>query len=204
MKLIPIIGNTDSNCYLLKGHETALIDTGAGLERRVEKKVRDEVNKVDLIINTHAHYDHCGGNIFFPEAKICIHRDDANEMLNGKFYGTYQFFGEERPIKFHRLLQGGDKIDLGDRVIEVIHTPGHTYGSICLYDRDNKILFTGDTLFKDSVGRVDLGGDIRMMENSINKIASYEVEMLFPGHGEGLTGRKQIKRAIIEVLELFF
>jgi glyoxylase-like metal-dependent hydrolase (beta-lactamase superfamily II) len=204
MKIVPIIGDTDSNSYLIIDKKTALVDTGAGLDNRIESLVRSEVDKVDLIINTHAHYDHCAGNLRFPEAKVYLHRDDAGEMLNGRFYGTYKFFGEELPMKFHKLIQGGDRIYLGEMVLDVIHTPGHTYGSICLYDEDRKALFTGDTLFEEGIGRVDLGGDINMMESSLNKISELRVETLFPGHGRIVSEKSRVERAVMDAKRLFF
>jgi glyoxylase-like metal-dependent hydrolase (beta-lactamase superfamily II) len=155
------------------------------MDERIKTKVEDRLHSksVDLIINTHAHVDHCGGNKYFG-GKVCIHRDDAKELTSGRFYDTCEFFGEEARTRFDRLLQDRDKIDLGEIVLEVIHTPGHTSGSICLYEKDEKMLFSGDTLFPDGgFGRVDLrGGDLNGMINSLEKLQDYDFEILFPGH----------------------
>lgn len=185
MEIYPIISTTaDSNVYLIKDDKTTLIDTGTGMDDCVEGAIRKALDgrPLDFIINTHAHYDHCGGNRKF-NAEVMIHRDDAKELLSGTLYGTYKFFGDEEPLKFDRLLVGGDKIELGDAVLEVIHTPGHTIGSISLFLEDDKILFTGDTLFTNGgFGRTDLGGDEKMLLNSLEKLKDVNFELLYPGH----------------------
>jgi glyoxylase-like metal-dependent hydrolase (beta-lactamase superfamily II) len=202
--IIPIMGDLDSNVYLILDERLALIDTGAGLDDRIRREVEVRAKRqVDAIINTHGHYDHCGGNKLFKGAEVHIHRDDAKEMLSGRFYDTYQFFGEELPMKFDRLLQEGDKIELGDTVLEVLHTPGHTYGSICLYDEDEKALFTGDTLFAEGIGRVDLGGDLKMMQHSLARLAGVRVDTLLPGHGKVVEGREKVTEAMEIARELF-
>jgi glyoxylase-like metal-dependent hydrolase (beta-lactamase superfamily II) len=128
MEIYPIISTTaDSNVYLIKDEKTALIDAGTGLDGCVEGQIKKILDgrELDYIINTHAHYDHAAGNRRF-EAEVMIHRDDAKELLSGTLYGTYKFFGDEVPQNFDRLIEGGDKIELGDSVLEVLHTPGHT------------------------------------------------------------------------------
>ena len=185
MKILPMISTTaDSNVYLIKDTKTALIDTGTGMDDCIEQGVRKALGGrgPDFIINTHAHFDHCGGNRRF-NAKVMIHRDDAKELLSGRFYGTYKLFDDEVPLKFDRLLLSGDKIELGDCVLEVIHTPGHTMGSISLLLKDDKILFTGDTLFTNGgFGRTDLGGDDKMLLNSLEKLKDVNFDLLYPGH----------------------
>jgi hydroxyacylglutathione hydrolase len=185
MEIYPMISTTaDSNVYLIKDTKTALIDTGAGLDDCVEASVEKALGgkELDYIINTHAHFDHCGGNRRF-NAEVMIHRDDAKELLSGTMYGTYKFFGDEVPMKFDRLLLEGDKIELGDAVLKVIHTPGHTMGSISLLLEDNKILFTGDTLFTNGgFGRTDLGGDEKILLNTLEKLQDVNFELLYPGH----------------------
>jgi glyoxylase-like metal-dependent hydrolase (beta-lactamase superfamily II) len=185
MEIYPMISTTaDSNVYLIKDNKTALIDTGTGMDDHIEKSVEKALGgrKLDFIINTHAHFDHCAGNRRF-NAEVMIHRDDARELLSGRFYGTYKFFDDEVPLKFDRLLLAGDKIELGHAVLEVIHTPGHTTGSISLLLEDDKILFTGDTLFTNGAfGRTDLGGDEKMLLNSLERLKDVNFELLYPGH----------------------
>jgi glyoxylase-like metal-dependent hydrolase (beta-lactamase superfamily II) len=185
MEIYPMISTTaDSNVYLIKDTKTALIDAGTGMDDCVRKSVEKalEGRELDFIINTHAHYDHCGGNRRF-NAKVMIHRDDAKELLSGNLYGTSKFFGDAVPMKFDRLLVGEDKIELGDSILEVIHTPGHTMGSVSLLLKDDKILFSGDTLFTNGgFGRTDLGGDEKMLLNSLERLRDVNFELLYPGH----------------------
>lgn len=185
MEIYPIISTTaDSNVYLIKDKKTALIDAGTGLDDCVETSVNKALGgrKLDFIINTHAHFDHCGGNSRF-DAEVMIHRDDAKELLSGRLYGTSKFFGDDVSQKFDRLLLDGDKIELGESVLKVIHTPGHTMGSISLLLEDDKILFTGDTLFTNGgFGRTDLGGDEKILLQTLEALQDVNFELLYPGH----------------------
>lgn len=187
MAIIPILGQgADSNCYLIIDDKTVLIDAGAGFDDRIANEVHSSLGgrNLDFIINTHAHFDHCGGDARFKGAKIYVHRDDAREMISGRFYGTHQLYAEESPTKFHKLFEEGDQLDLGTHVLKVLHTPGHTYGSICLLERDDGMLFTGDTLFPDGgFGRTDLGGDARHLLRSLERLSELAFETLYPGHG---------------------
>lgn len=187
MAIIPILSQgADSNTYLILDDKTLLIDAGAGLDDRIAGVVKSKLNgrSLEMIINTHAHFDHCAGDARFEGSAVHIHRDDARELVTGRFYGTFQFFNDEHPIRFHKLLEEGDKLELGEHVLEVIHTPGHTYGSICLLDRDKGILFSGDTLFPGGgFGRIDMGGDGRQIIQSLKKISETPFEDLYPGHG---------------------
>jgi len=185
MEIYPIISTAaDSNVYLIKDTKTALVDTGTGMDDCIEISVNKALGgrELDYIINTHAHFDHCGGNRRF-NAEVMIHRDDAKELLSGTLFGTYKFFGDEVPQKFDRLLLEGDKIELGESILEVIHTPGHTPGGISLLMKDDKILFSGDTLFTNGAfGRTDLGGDEKMLLHSLEKLKGVNFELLYPGH----------------------
>ncbi len=200
MEIFPILSTSaDSNTYLIIDEKTALVDTGTGMHDYIEQAVHGKLDGrgLDFIINTHAHFDHCGGNRQF-NAKVLIHRDDAKELLSGGLYGTCRLFGGEAPLKFDRLLVGGDKIELGEGVLEVIHTPGHTIGSISLLLKDEKILFSGDTLFTNGgFGRTDLGGDAKLLLNSLEKLEDVNFETLYPGHeGVAENGGEHLKMAL--------
>ncbi len=200
MEVFPILSTSaDSNVYLIIDEKTALIDTGTGMDDSIEKAVHKKLDgrKLDFVINTHAHFDHCGGNRRL-NARVLIHRDDVRELLSGRFYDTYKFFEDEVPLKFDQLLLGGDKIELGDSILEVIHTPGHTIGSISLLLKDEKILFSGDTLFTNGgFGRTDLGGDGKMLLNSLERLEDVRFDVLYPGH-EGIAenGKEHLKMAL--------
>lgn len=203
MEIFSILSTSvDSNAYLVVDEKTALIDTGTGMDDTIVQVVRKRLGerRLDFIINTHAHFDHCGGNKRF-DAEVLIHRDDAEELSSGRFYGTYRFFDKELPLKFDHLLSGGDKIELGGSILEVIHTPGHTPGSVSLLMKDEKVLFSGDTLFTNGgFGRADLGGDEKMLLNSLEKLMDVDFDMLYPGH-EGVTGNG--KEHLMMALEIF-
>lgn len=187
-KIIFIPGyNMDSNCYLI---DDMLVDTGTGtnedyLISQLEKHgVKRE--DISLVVNTHCHFDHIGGNHFFEDAEIAVHRLDAIPIRNEDTLGTAgTAFGFEN-INNSRVdieLENGDKI----RGFEVIHTPGHTSGGICLWDGVN--LISGDTVFSHGgVGRTDIGGDWGDLKESVFKLTKLDVINLFPGHGPIVEG----------------
>lgn len=187
-EVIPLISNNiDSNCYLVLDETIAIIDTGAGITDWLVKKINGRVplEDVSLIINTHGHADHCGGNVLFKKAKVMAHSLDAEEMAEGGMYGTIGLRGfEPLRIKVDRKLSDGDTVDLGGMALKVLHTPGHTPGSMCLLEEQQGMLFSGDTLFPGGgFGRVDLGGDAREMVNSLKRLTELDFSLLLPGHG---------------------
>ena len=178
--IVFIIGyNYDSNYCLINDH--ILVDTGAGQNKDyLFSKIREngvEPEDIDLIVNTHSHFDHVGGNQFFPNAKIAIHRLDAISLRNGETFGTSFGFNSENS-RVDIELEDGDEIE----GFKVIHTPGHTSGGICLFDGEN--LISGDTIFAGGgVGRMDIGGDYADMKNSVKKLMELDVKNIYPGHG---------------------
>ena len=182
-EIIFILGfNMDSNCYLV--NDNILVDTGAGQNKDyLFSKIRENgINPedIELVVNTHCHFDHIGGNYFFPNAKIAVHKLDAISMKNKDTLGTggSAFLINENNSRVDMELVGGDKI----ADFEVIHTPGHTAGGICLWDGEN--LITGDTIFAGGgVGRMDIGGNYEDMKNSVEKLLELDVKNIYPGHG---------------------
>ena len=193
--IVFIIGfNIDSNCYLINGN--TLVDTGAGLNKDYlfSKLQENGVNPddIELVINTHCHFDHIGGNHFFPNAKIAVHENDALSMKNKDTLGTSMsaFEGEDDNSRVNIKLKDGDEI----AGFKVIHTPGHTSGGICLWDGEN--LITGDTIFAGGgVGRMDIGGSYADMKNSVEKLLKLDVKNIYPGHGPIVenNGKEHIK-----------
>ena len=172
----------DSNCYLVNGN--ILVDTGAGQNKDyLFSKIKENgINPedIELVVNTHCHFDHIGGNYFFPNAKIAVHELDAISMKNKDTLGTgcSAFLINENNSRVDRELVDGDKI----ADFEVIHTPGHTAGGICLWDGEN--LITGDTIFAGGgVGRMDIGGNYEDMKNSVERLLELDVKNIYPGHG---------------------
>ena len=192
--IVVIIGfNFDSNCYLI--NKNTLVDTGAGLNKDyLFSKLREngvEPEDIELIINTHCHFDHIGGNHLFENAKIAVHKIDADSIKNEDSLGTsMSAFGIEGNSRVDIELEDGDEI----AGFKVIHTPGHTGGGICLWDGEN--LISGDTIFAGGgVGRMDLGGDYQDMKNSVEKLMKLDVKNIYPGHGPTVenNGKDHIK-----------
>lgn len=182
------VSGTDSNIYIIGD---AAVDSGTGLNftrmYQLLKIASIDPNAIKTVVNTHAHYDHIGGNGYFLNAKIAMHEADAPALENADAeMCMVEFFdGKLKPRKVDTKLKAGDKLIIGNYNFDVIHTPGHTPGSICLYDAANKLLISGDTIFSDGIGRVDLpGGDPEAMQESLNSLAKLKVDKILPGHGE--------------------
>lgn len=189
----------DSNVFVILDRKKALVDTGAGINDSIARQVLKVAGKVDIVINTHAHIDHCGGNKYFKNAEVIAHEQETKEMKSGRFYGTYSFVEGEFKAKVDRTLSDGDEIALGKYVFKVINTPGHTPGSICLYEKSKKILVSGDTLFAGGgFGRTDLGGDARAMLSSLEKLSKLDFNLLLPGHGGAVEGGSMHAKMALE------
>lgn len=167
-----IVGELATNCYLLiSGKELAIIDPGGDAEK-ILKEIEKAKVKPKYIINTHCHPDHVLVNEKIREktgAKILIHEAEKDFI----------------DFKVDKFLKGGDEITMEDSILKVIHTPGHTKGSICLLGEN--VIFTGDTLFKDGHGRTDLpGGSQKDIEESLEKLPKLLKPgmTVCPGHGE--------------------
>ena len=192
--IVFILGyNYDSNYYLID--DNILVDTGAGLNKDyLFSKLREnnvEPADIELIVNTHCHFDHIGGNHFFPDAKVAIHRLDAISIKNKDALGTsMSVFDNPGNCRVDIELEEGDEI----ADFKVIHTPGHTKGGICLWDGEN--LISGDTIFAGGgVGRMDIGGDYEDMKNSVKRLTELDVKNIYPGHGPIVenNGKEHIK-----------
>ncbi len=179
----------DSNAYLIDARRKSLVD--AGMDGR---RVLEGIGKgLELVILTHCHYDHIGAVpdiVAATGAKVALHEKDIS-LLNDDRASVAAMFNAPRPrFAIDIVLKDNDVIDLGDSSLKVIHTPGHTPGSICLYNESTKELLTGDTVFEGgSFGRTDLGGDAGEMVRSLEKLTKLDVSILYPGHG-GVVDRR--------------
>lgn len=194
----PTINNC--NTYLIDGPNPLLIDPGhaAYANDLATSMQQDGVQpeKLALIINTHAHPDHMEANSRFdhPGLLYALHRDEEKFI---ETVGRTLFLQMGSPMPEYRIdfyLQEGD-LTINDQAFTIIHTPGHSPGSICLYWHNYSVLFSGDLIFANGVGRVDLpGGDRNQLKASIEKVSSLPIENIFPGHGPPLTGKAKVEK----------
>jgi len=187
----------ECNSYLILDEKNVLIDTGTGSNPHLKQKVDERIGKIDLIINTHAHLDHVGGNRFFA-SEIAIGEMDRTALESGELYGTGKLFGKAAKSTVNHGLKEGDITECGELNLQVLHTPGHTPGGICLLSNKGH-LFTGDTVFSGgSFGRVDLpGGSASELIKSLERLKNLDFEFLMPGHSESVKeGKTHLESAI--------
>jgi len=192
-----IVGPMEANCYILADEKTKraiIIDPGDEAEKII-RKVNAEELEVIYIVNTHAHIDHIGANDIIREetgAHLLIHSSDAPFLEDPEMNLSIMIDKKRKFSSPAKMLEEGDQIQVDGISLSVLHTPGHTPGSICLHAKDK--LFTGDTLFAGSVGRTDLpGGNLLDLENSIKeKLLVFSDEVIvYPGHGPQTTIGKE-------------
>jgi glyoxylase-like metal-dependent hydrolase (beta-lactamase superfamily II) len=176
------VGSLSTNCYVVSSQQTKdaiIIDPGLDFSSEADQ-IFDYITQaglnVKLIVNTHGHPDHISGDAVIQEkynVPICIHRSDA-ASLEGL---------ENANFPAAVLLQDGSLIKFGYESLKVMHTPGHTPGSICLLGE--RLVFTGDTLFAGGIGRTDFpGGSDSGMRLSLQKLARLpDYFLIYPGHG---------------------
>lgn len=176
--------------------EALVIDPAAEGERLL-KEAADRGYNIKYIVNTHSHIDHIMGNRRMKEltnAEIIIHETEAYSLINQSGYMMGMFNAEPSPPA-DITVRDGDYITIGETSLKVIHTPGHSPGSISLYHKG--IVFTGDTLFVGGVGRTDLaGGSWEVLVNSIHKklFTLPDDTIVAPGHNYGDSARSTIGR----------
>lgn len=189
----------DTNCYAVyDGSTNFLIDPGSD-SNKIIGTIRKEEKIPDFIINTHCHYDHIGAaqevSDYF-KIPVYIHQK-GEEILNNPDKNLSSFFNINKVLlKAYNTISGKENKNFLLKDIDIINMPGHTPGSIII--RYKNILFTGDLLFRDSVGRTDLpGGNPDEMRQSLEDIKNLDESLtVLPGHGEETTLKRELKNNV--------
>ncbi|MCF0105490.1 MAG: MBL fold metallo-hydrolase [Holdemanella sp.] len=186
------LGPIQANCYILKENGHALI-IDPGYRFDADKEFENYI--VDGILLTHCHFDHIGGVDFLVKKYNCpvyIHEIEKDNLKDPALNGSSNFGMYSKQISEITPIQEGF-LQVGNFSIEVIHCPGHSKGS-CVFKIEDA-LFTGDVLFKESIGRTDLmGGSYKEMEQSLLKFKQMDKNYLvFPGHGPYTTLEEELK-----------
>lgn len=196
-----VAGLLEANCYLVgdeKTKEIFIIDPG-GDYKKIKGIIDEGGLKPKAVINTHGHGDHIAANKEFG-IPVWIHRLDADFLTDPSknLSGALGFFLKTNPAS--RLLENKDILKIGRYALEVIHTPGHTPGSICL--KGEGVIFTGDTLFCEGVGRTDFayGREEDLTRSIKEKLFTLDDDyIIYPGHGPDSTiGREKLNNPFIE------
>lgn len=191
-----VVGELSTNCYLLKsGQEGVVIDPGAE-GSLILRKIEDLGVELKYVLNTHGHFDHIGSNDVVrgkTGAKLAIHELDAENLKNSAKNSSLLVGWNLKLEPADTLLKEGDILSFGSHSLTVLHTPGHTPGSVSFLI-DNKI-FSGDLIFAGSIGRTDLpGGSSKAMMESLKRISELPEEtIIFPGHGPETILRDEIR-----------
>ncbi len=181
-----------TNCYIVEDEQTKeamVIDPGGEPEKIIEMLDTLGIDNLKYIYLTHCHGDHFGGILRLKEqkgGKVLIHRYDSEGLYNIGISLTYYIGMEDITLEADSRVDEGDLIHVGNIEFKVIHTPGHTKGGTCLYCEKEKLLFSGDTLFRGTWGRTDLPtSNFADIINSItNKLAILPDDtIVYPGHG---------------------
>ncbi|MCX7994464.1 MAG: MBL fold metallo-hydrolase [candidate division WOR-3 bacterium] len=196
-----IVGYIETNMYLIHDTRTGIIIDPGFSENEADsvvKKLRREVSEIPIVILTHCHFDHISGCPVMKKefnSKIYCHRLDEEKLVDPHKSGAIFFGVSGTPVKPDGYLEEGQVIKLNGSELKIIHTPGHTSGGISIL-LDGKYLFSGDTIFKDGIGRTDLyDGDYDIEISSImSKILTLpEDTIIYPGHGPSTTVREERK-----------
>ncbi|MCX6656406.1 MAG: MBL fold metallo-hydrolase [Candidatus Bathyarchaeota archaeon] len=206
--------------YLVIGEDTAaLVDTGNGIGDI--KAVAEELTDLPVIVvNTHAHFDHTGGNWAFEEVALYDH-PFARKLVKGRPHEEIgKFLSEDmvwkplpknidpttwytKPYKVTKWMKEGDRIDLGGKELKVIHTPGHTPDSVSLLERRERLLFTGDIFYPAPIYIYSKDSDIDEFISSFRKMVKTDYDWAMPAHNEVMVEKKVVQDVLtaIEVIK---
>jgi hydroxyacylglutathione hydrolase len=196
-----------SHVYLIKGRvRNALIDTGTASQFPALSKQLSEVGlgvgDIHLVLLTHEHGDHIGATTYFHKtAVVAAHRLTANKLeLQDEFVTFNKYLNApDKPFWVDIWLEDGNTIDFGEYKLRVVHTPGHTSGCICLYESEEGLLFSGDTVFAGgTLSDIATSGNVSDYVNSVQRLSSLKIKQIYPGHGKpSNTPDEDLKKALI-------
>lgn len=200
LETIPV-GSLKANCYLLGCEETgdgAVVDAG-GDAATILARLSFHGLSLRYLLNSHGHFDHVGAVRELHDAtgaEFLIYEWETYFSSSAATAAADFGLTAENAPEPDRFLEHGMRIDFGRYVLQVIHTPGHSLGGCCFWCQSEGLVFTGDTLFNGSIGRVDLpGGSLHALQRSIrqNLFCLDDCTQVFPGHGTSTTiGRERL------------
>lgn len=187
----------ETHCYLLIGSDRALlIDTGLGVGN-IGKVVGNITDKPILVATTHVHWDHIGGHKYFNDIAVFEAEKDwlkkfpiSLSVVKSNLVGGLRDFPDEFKIEEYRIFSGeptavlkdGDVIDIGNRQIQVIHTPGHSPGHVCFYEKERRYLYSGDLIYEGCLDAFYPTTDPAQFMRSVEKINALPLKKILPGH----------------------
>jgi glyoxylase-like metal-dependent hydrolase (beta-lactamase superfamily II) len=200
-----VLGSYENNSYIVrpdrKTTDCIIIDTGLTVKLLIDFLKEKNLNPHTLIL-THGHADHIAGAASlrkkFDKIKVCIHKADSAMLGDAVSNLSSWAYTNITTTPADVIFDKEGLIEFGDLAFQLIHTPGHTLGGICLYNKEEKILFSGDTLFAGSIGRTDFPGydSQKCLKLLVDNIKSKllilpEDTAVLPGHGENTTIKQE-------------
>lgn len=199
------LGMVETNCYLIwnkESREAILIDP-ADDAAQIEKIIRERELSLQALLLTHGHFDHVLAAAALRKifsVPLCAAETEAETLRNPELNGDARWLQQGLSLTADRLFHDKENLAFLGTKIEVLFTPGHTEGSCCYYFPAEKLLFSGDTLFQGSFGRVDLpGGNMTSLKHSLDRLFKLPADTLvFPGHmGQTSIGEEQKSNPIV-------